>query len=250
MKTALRTRSPLLLTVLMLCLPAIVNSAEPSPYRVVYRATSSGMSATADRYLQRQQDQQMLLVTEMEVKIAGIRIGRAQERSVFLWQNEELLPLSYEYEQTGISGQSESVVFDWQTSNALSKEDDESWNLPLNRGVTDKLSYQFLLSQQLQEAMKEEYQFNVIDTDEIENHLYHITGTEVIETGAGRLNTVKIERIRAPESTRQTIYWLARDWEMLLVKLVQVSSSGSETQLILDHGQLADTPITGLPRSP
>lgn len=230
-----------------LCLSAATSAAEPSLYHAVYRARSAGMSATAERELRQGNEQTLLLVNSLELKVAGMRLGRAEESSEFSWRDGVLTPLSYSYEQSGIRDQMESVMFDWQSGTALSREDDEEWILDVSPGVADKLSYQFLLGRQLLNNSAGELTFQVVDTDEIETHLYRVVGSEIIETGAGRLETLKVERVRAADSRRQTTYWLARDWEMLLVKLLQVSGSGSETELLLDHAEVNGQAVSGLP---
>ena len=57
---------------------------------------------------------------------------------------------------------------------------------------------------------------------------------------------MKIERIRSSESRRRTTVWLASDWDYLLVRLEQVSGSGTETELSIDTGTMGGEPIKGL----
>ena len=59
-------------------------------------------------------------------------------------------------------------------------------------------------------------------------------------------DTVKIERVRSGDSRRRTTVWLATDWHYLLVKLEQVSASGTETSLSLEAATVNREALHGL----
>ena len=67
---------------------------------------------------------------------------------------------------------------------------------------------------------------------------------EVLETAIGPLNTVKLQRIREDEK-RQTVMWLATDWDYLAVKLEQIENGDSHQMKIL-NGQINNMPILPL----
>ena len=113
--------------------------------------------------------------------------------------------------------------------------------------MVDKLSHQLLLRQVLQYTESTEVEFQVIDTDEIETHLYRVSGNELTETALGSLNTVKVERIREDNSNRSTTFWLASEWNMLLVRFLQTDSSGSKTELLLKQAVIDGRQLTALP---
>jgi hypothetical protein len=216
-------------------------------YSAEYQATASGLSATAQRSLQQDNESQYILENSMEVSIAGTRIGSVEESSRFNWINDKLQPNAYRYSQSGIASKQEQVRFDWENNIATSTEDDDSWEHPLFPSVVDKLSYQLLLRLELQRTDNTEIEFQVIDTDEVETHLYRVSGTELTETSLGLLNTLKIERVREGNSNRSTIFWLASDWDMLLVRFLQTDSAGSETELLLQQAVVAGQQLTALP---
>ena len=72
-----------------------------------------------------------------------------------------------------------------------------------------------------------------MDTDEIDAHHYRIVGEEVLETNLGRLNTVRVEKVRRDSDSRSTVIWLATDWDYLLVGLEQINGSGRTVELFL-----------------
>jgi len=221
-------------------------AVEPTPYSAEYQATASGLSATAKRTLELD-GQQYVLENTMEVRIAGVRLGTIEETSRFNWIGDNLQPAAYRYSQSGVASKRERVRFEWENNIAVSTEDDERWEHTLLPGVVDKLSHQLLLRQVLQYTESTEVEFQVIDTDEIETHLYRVSGNELTETALGSLNTVKVERIREDNSNRSTTFWLASEWNMLLVRFLQTDSSGSKTELLLKQAVIDGRQLTALP---
>jgi hypothetical protein len=219
----------------------------PVSFEAGYHATSRGLSAKAERSLRQSADQQFQLTNVLELRVLGARLGRAEETSTFRWEADVPIPVDYVYEQTGLGGRLETVSFDWNTAMAESREDENLWELPLHPGVQDKLSFQALLAAQLVAGDRTEMTVDVVDNEQIETQLYRVIGAEVIETPLGRLNTLRVDRIREPDATRRTSFWLATDWSMLLARLVQVSGNGTETELLLETATVDGQPVTPLP---
>lgn len=232
---------------LLLCL--VVNAAqasEPRPFDATYKAKTLGFSATAFRRQTLTAPNYYLLQNSLSLTVFGANVGSVAESSEFRWQDGAIEPLHYEYTQTGLSASSERIDFDWENSMAQSSSDDESWSLPLSPGVIDKLSYSVQIGQDISTKDLKEFRYTVLDEDSFDEHLYQITATEVLDTPMGKLNTVKIERIRSSDSRRRTTVWLASDWDYLLVRLEQVSGSGTETELSIEKATMSGVAITGL----
>ena len=222
------------------------HSSEPRPYDATYTAKALGFSATAFRRQTLTAPEHFTLENSLSLTVLGANVGTLNETSEFRWEDGTIVPLHYEYAQTGLSASVESIEFDWENDLAESNSNDESWQLELSPGVLDKLSYSVQIGQDILSKDLEEFRYEVLDEDQFDDHLYQITATEVLDTPLGRLNTVKIERIRSSESRRSTTVWLASDWDYLLVRLEQVSSSGTETELSIDTATMGGEPITGL----
>ena len=240
-------KSLALVAALGLCASTLVAEGnELKTYEAQYKATAMGLSTTAHRHLTFHEDNTYLLENSLTLTVLGATVGSVTESSRFRWQDGDLTPLDYQYLQTGISGTSEQIDFGWESSIARSTVDSESWDLALEKGYLDKLSYSTRLGQDIAVSDQQEFSYQIIDGDEVEPHLYRITAQEVISTPVGDLNAVRIERIREPDSSRRTTVWLAKDWDYLLVRLEQVSSSGRMTELNLESALVEGTPLTGL----
>ncbi len=234
------------LTLLICLLSSAAQSSEPRPYEVTYTAKALGFSATAFRHQSVTAPEHYTLVNSLTLTVLGANVGSVTETSEYRWQDGTILPLHYEYAQTGLSASYESIDFDWDSGLAQSRSDEDSWQLKLSPGVLDKLSYSVQIGQDIATKGLEEFRYEVLDEESFDEHLYQITATEVLDTPLGKLNTVKIERIRASESRRRTTVWLASDWDYLLVRLEQVSSSGTETELSIDTATMGGEQVKGL----
>lgn len=234
------------LTLLLCLLANAAQASEPRPFEATYNAKALGFSATAFRRQILTEPEHYTLENSLSLIVLGANVGSVTETSEYKWQDGKIVPLHYEYEQTGLSASSERIDFNWESGIARSFSDDESWQLTLNPGVLDKLSYSIQIGQDIATKGLEEFQYEVLDEDKFDEHLYQITSSEVLETPLGKLNTVKIERIRSSESRRRTTVWLASDWDYLLVRLEQVSSSGTETELSIESATMSGEAITGL----
>lgn len=232
---------------LLLCLSATAAQGnEPRPYEVSYTAKALGFSATAFRRQTLVAPQQYTLENSLTLTVLGVAVGSVVETSEYQWQDGAIVPLHYGYEQTGLSASSERIDFDWDAGLAQSRSDGDSWQLPLSQGVLDKLSYSVQIGQDIATKDLKEFRYEVLDEDRFDAHLYQITAREILDTPLGKLNTVKIERIRSSESRRRTTVWLASDWDYLLVRLEQISSSGTETQLSIQAATMDGELVTGL----
>ncbi|MDP2139327.1 MAG: DUF3108 domain-containing protein [Gammaproteobacteria bacterium] len=222
------------------------NGDDLKAYEARYKATAMGLSATAYRNLTHDDDGTYLLQNSLTLAVFRATVGSVTETSRFRWYDGNLIPLQYEYIQTGISSTSERIDFDWENSVARSAVKSESWDLTLAAGYQDKLSYSTRLGQDIAASDLQEFTYQIIDGDEVEEHRYRITAEEIITTPVGNLNTVKIERIRESGSSRRTTVWLARDWDFLLVRLEQVNSSGRLTELNLESAVVGGVTLSGL----
>jgi len=245
----------LALAVLLACLAPGAMSQEPatpeisvSPplYEATYLARALGLSARAYRAQTLAGEDTYRLENRLTLTLLGATVGTVTESSEFRWDGAQIVPLLYRYSQTGLSRREESIAFDWSALSALSTLDNETWTLPLQTGMQDKLSYSQSFGYDFGERGLSEITYRVADGDEVEEQLYRVSAEEVLDTPLGALNTVKIERVRSGDSRRSTTVWLARDWHYLLVKLEQVSGSGRETSLALESATVNGEPLHGL----
>jgi len=209
-------------------------------YIAEYEASANGLAATATRSLELINEGSYRLNNSLEASLAGQTLASLEQASEFTLEGDRIVPLSYTYQLSGVSRASHAIFFNWEAKQALSSQDGKSWQLPLDEGVFDQLSYQVALRRALRENLERDspFQFDIIDGDSTEVQEYRLVGEEVIATPLGEMSTVKLERIRETSDERVTEIWLAAEWDFLLTRIEQVNSSGLRIVLELKSAEL------------
>ena len=214
----------------------------PTPYEATYQARARGMRTDAYRYLRATDDEIFEVSHGLSVSILGANLITVQETSQFRWADHGAMPLWYTFDQSGVRRRHEHVTFDWSSDRATVETDSGEYETAIHAGVLDNLSFSAQMSAELYSrgepgaqplAVDQVLTFQIIDGDEVDVHDYRIVSYETIETLVGELDTVRLARVREPDSSRSTEIWLASDHEFVLARLVQIESSGSRTELLL-----------------
>jgi hypothetical protein len=221
---ALRITLRTLAALLFALFAAQLFAAELTEYSAKYSASANGLRAQATRSLSRDISGSYHLSNVLVAEIAGIELAALSETSTFTLQTLTPIPQSYSYSLTGLGHDTKSIVFDWDNQVGVSTEDSQSWELQLEPSTQDPLSYQAALQLQLAEGDLTELAWPIVNGDKIEIQHFRIEGKEMLETPAGRLQCIKLVRVRA-DASRSTTIWLAQDWSYLLAKIEQVNSS-------------------------
>ncbi|MFC3609010.1 DUF3108 domain-containing protein [Stutzerimonas tarimensis] len=234
-------RRALLLALAVLAMP--LQAVELKPFTAKYTADwkQVPMSGTAERRLSKLDDDRWRLDFEASMLVASFG-----ERSTFTLDGDRFVPHDYRLKRGGL-GKAKRIEhhFDWAARQIVGKERDSELRLPLNQGLLDKSTYQLALQYDVA-AGQHSMSYQVLDGDEIETYDFRVLGEEVIETRAGRLDAIKVERVRDPtQSNRQTILWFAKDWDFLLVRLHQVERDGKAYQIMLEGGSVDGQTVKG-----
>ncbi|MGA4637150.1 DUF3108 domain-containing protein [Pseudomonas solani] len=234
-------RRALLLLLALFTLP--VTAAELKPFEASYTADWKTMpiSGTAGRSLKKLDDGRWQLDFEASMLVASLT-----ETSVFRLENNAFLPQTYRFSRSGL-GKSKQIEldFDWSQKQVIGSDRGNQVRVPLNRGLVDKSTYQLVLQHDVA-AGKKSMSYQVIDGDEVETYDFRVLGEEKVETKAGTVDAIKVERVRDPtQSNRKTTLWFAKDWGYLLVRLNQVEKDGKEYQIMLKDGTVDGRKVEG-----
>ena len=235
-------RRALLFAVALLALPA-VNAADLKPFSASYTADwkQLPMSGTAERSLAKEANDVWKLSFKASMMIAGIT-----EDSTLTVDKDVLLPKTYNFERSGLGkAKKADLDFDWSSKMVTGVYDKDPVKLPLNRGMLDKSSYQLALQLDVA-AGKKSMSYQVVDGDEVSTYDFRVLGSEKVETKAGQIDAIKVERVRDPtQSKRITVMWFAKDWDYLLVRLQQVETDGKEYNIMLLDGKVDGKAVKG-----
>lgn len=235
----------ILATCLLITLGNTSLAIELHPFKASYVADWKQLAFTgsAERSLkQTGKPGEWLLSFEASMLVAGMR-----ETSTLRLEGDRIQPLAYSYQRTGLGrAKKASQEFDWQAHLMRGTEKNKSFEQPLLAGMLDKSSYQLALQRDVAAGMQN-LSYTVLDGDDLDTYDFRVLGAEIIDTEAGKLNTVKVERVRDPgQSQRKTTLWFATDWNYLLVQLNQVEKDGKEYRIVLDEGTVNGQTVTGL----
>lgn len=221
-------------------------TAEPTPFRAVYKADYKGLpvSAVAIRELRQIEDRKYLLSSSAKSFFTSVR-----EQSIFTLDGQHLVPLEYQYKRTGIGKNREVILtFDRQAGKVTSEL--KPWELEITDQTLDKLLYQFKMREDLQNASQNgqawpDMNYQVADERRIKSYNFKVTGEEFIDTPVGRIRTVKAVRIRK-DGKRTTTFWLAPNYEFLLIRLLQTEKKGEGFELLLKEAEFDGEQVKGL----
>jgi len=234
-------RGALLLILALLAAPTYAFDLKP--FSASYTADWNQMpvSGSAERTLKKLDGTRW----DYEFK-ASMLVSSVTEQSTFALESGRFVPLAYRYERSGM-GKNKEVRhdFDWKTKTVQGKERSKPVNLPINSGLLDKSLYQLKLQEDVAEG-KKSMSYQVLDGDEVETYDFRVLGQENVRTPVGLLAAIKVERVRDPtQSKRKTVFWLAKDWGYLLVRLDQVEKDGKEYQIMLKEGTVDGRTVKG-----
>ena len=171
-------------------------------------------------------------------------VASLTETSVFRLENNAFLPQTYRFNRSGL-GKSKQIEldFDWGEKQVIGSDRGNQVRVPLNRGLVDKSTYQLVLQHDVA-AGKKSMSYQVIDGDEVETYDFRVLGEEKVETKAGTVDAIKVERVRDPEQSQDRSL-VRQEWGYLLVRLNQVEKDGKEYQIMLKEGTVDGRKVEG-----
>lgn len=214
-----------LIIALMLLIPTAAysdNSYIPQPFTANYSVQLSGFKiGELTRKLYRQEDGLYVLenYTYTTGVVAWFKKDQALERSTWRYQGQTMIPVNYYAHYTGRAKDVvERLDFDWTRNIVTSLRDGKITELPVAIGTPDKLGHQILLRGDVARGMKH-IEYQVADRSAIKPYVYDVIGSEELVTARGKVTTIRVQK-------GTTTFWLAPEWDYLLVQLVQKNKDG------------------------
>ncbi|MDT8371194.1 MAG: DUF3108 domain-containing protein [Gammaproteobacteria bacterium] len=155
------------------------------------------------------------------------------ETSVWKKQDNAIRPLKYVYKRSG--GKKEKFMqldFDWPKSTLHIDDKQHPWSLKLKQNSLDKLVYQISLMADLTEE-KSTFSYQIADGGKLKTYDIEIKGHEVITTPLGKIDTVKLSRLRDEPKGRETVLWCAPALNYLPVMLEHSEKGGAVFTAVL-----------------
>ncbi len=196
------------------------HTAALVPYQAIYTAKLNGMPVQAQRKLIKE-DQGYRLVTS-----AQNLLGNMNETELFHLDTQGRIRIDDYVSKRSIFGSKriERLAIDHQNNKATytrKKKKRETILLPEYLGP---VSYQLQLSRDLGKP-DATLNYFVISHGKIKQYKFKQIGEELITTGLGEVTALKVRRVREKKN-RETVFWMAPDWNYLPVKIKQIESDG------------------------
>lgn len=155
------------------------------------------------------------------------------EHSIFLVEDDHLIPQQYNYSRTG-TGPDKSLSVEFPSSDGGEIEiikDEELYTLPW-QGELDNQLYRIDAPIRLSRGAKE-LSYDFINYRGQQRHYgMKVVGKEVVELPYGNIEAIKVEIIRESKS-RYTLAWFAPDLNYQLVRLQQFKDGDEQGDLRL-----------------
>lgn len=211
---------------LALLVALMVQADAPREFEIVYDARLGSWRAESSRSLVYDAGSGVYqMEATSSIKLLGQNLSTISELASFQWQDNLPKPLHYEFRQSGIGARERSAEFDYADRELHFRVDEESGSYPLDGPVYDELTALQVLRQQLQRGATE-IQFTVLDRSEVELWEFRVLERDLLHTDLGDFAAVHVERVREEGNKRRTEFWLASDFDYLLLKLVQEEPNG------------------------
>ena len=126
------------------------------------------------------------------------------------WLDGIFVPENYDFSFSLIGYRMNwNAEFDWSSGIVTTRTKSGKSELPLASGAVDPFSLSLNISSHLARDQAQ-VAVDVIDEDEIENHIYQADLEESVDTALGCLETTRVKRIRK-SSKRTSLVWYANE---------------------------------------
>jgi Protein of unknown function (DUF3108) len=215
------------------------------PYKLGYKTEINGVGLKSNRVLTEQSDGLFKLYGKASLLFIAI-----EEYSLFRQDSAgQIQPVEYFYDRKGLGDKKDfNIHFNWQDSMVTNQLRKDPWSLPIEPGMQDMLSHQEQFRLELNHSPPGKpyrtYAYTIVKKKKIKHYRYTPIGEEIINTEAGTLRTLKVEK-EEDDDDRRTSIWLAMDWGYVIARLEYIKGDDSH-RMELIGGNIGGTPITGL----
>lgn len=212
----------------------------PTPFKAEYKVTKGIMSVgSTKRTLQDKGNG--YYVFESVTRPGGIAklftSGKVVEKSHWRLLDNKLVPLEYEYINSGDKKRSVKVKFDWDNNKVTNTVNGDPWSMDVEEETLDKLIFQLAVMYDLSQGATL-LMYQVADGGKIKTYNIDIVGEEQVATELGTFNTIKVVRTN---NERTTTMWCARELQFLPAKIEQ--KKGDDSPVTAELVELSGIPV-------
>jgi hypothetical protein len=231
------------MTALILFNPAALGGQTPTPFTAHYQVTKGVMSVGRTTRTLRDNGKGEFIF-ESVTKPGGIATlftrGKVVERSHWRWQDNNLVPYEYIYQNSSDQKRDVKLIFNWQSLQVTNIINGDPWTMQLEENTLDKLLYQLAIMYDLN-AGKENLSYKVADGGTMKIYDVAIGGKEKLAIEMGVFDTIKVV---ITKNNRQTTLWCAKKLQYLPVRIEQQKEE-DDGRITADLIELEGIPLPG-----
>lgn len=217
---------------------SLAQAAAPTPYTATYEVIRNGKplgTGTVTLKPDGRGHWELTSVTEGTKGLASLAGVEIRERSVIDVRDDAMETLDYQYQQSaGWKKRERSVRFDAASRRITSRDKDREFGFDLTPGVLDRQAVSLALSRDVADGKTGTLSYTVVDRDELGPQEYRVGAREQVETPAGSLAAVRVERERKGDTRgRKTTSWLGVEQGFIPVRVLQTESDGDSFEMRL-----------------
>lgn len=224
------------LFVLLSCLPGIPLAQAANittPFTAEYHVIRNGDKIGERTHTLHKQENGYLFEARMHTTglAALLKSGEVTERSHWQLRNNHVQPQRYEYLDSSDDSRTTRLQFDWQNQRVTNRVGNKPWGMDIPVGTQDKFGYMLALMHDLQHGnLMPEYQ--IADGGRLKTYRFISKGKVLLDTALGKLETIKLQRIRVGKEKRKVFIWCAPSLGYLPVKIERHKKGTIYTMLI------------------
>ena len=158
---------------------------------------------------------------------------RIIEESIWNLDGNQIKPMHYNYHRSGGKKlRKVEIHFDWESGQISTTVNGDSWKMPTQENILDKLLYQLAIMNDLFNG-KQDILYTVADGGKIKTYNFEFLGKEIIKTPLGDLQTMKLVRHK-PNQRGKTTFWCAEKLRYLPVKVENIEKEGRKTVVMIE----------------
>ena len=162
---------------------------------------------------------------------ALLKSGEVTERSYWQLQNNYIQPQRYEYLDSSDDSRTAKLIFDWPNLRITNRVGNKPWSMDLPLHAQDKFGYMLALMHDLQQGNTTP-EYKIADGGRLKTYRFINTGKVLLDTKLGKLETIKLQRIRVGKKNRKVFIWCAPSLGYLPVKIERHKKGTIYTMLI------------------
>lgn len=211
------------------------------PYQASYTTRIKGITVNLQRQLSAQSGDQWQLSQQ-----AKLLFSRISEQSLLQQRQEQITPLRFRYSNSISSSRDQEIIFDWRNAQLHMNKQTQ----PLNAPVLDRLSFQLQLRDDLLNGRLKlnagevaSKIYLVADNGKIRHYRIQFLGQQWLDTALGRLRSHQFAQWRESRADKQTLIWLASDWDYLLLRLQRVENDEASEVVEIQSAEIGGSPV-------